>query len=328
MRCRFFYIVVLGLLSLKAGASGILPAEGLVNPGNMRLLYASERSMRDTLSLFSVDAAGRDLIHHVKIAVSRRGEYEASVSPDGRHIAFTTYRYGGWKIAVAEIDGSNARRLTQDPQYAYDASWSPDGRQLVYRRIVNNGGAYFRGKGDIFLINADGSGNRNLTNDESEHARNPAFSPDGSRIVYDAFVGENLHIAIMNADGSNRARIGTGSDFAFAPSWSPDGIWIAHLRQDRDGYVDVWRMRQDGSGAENLTESRQKGIHSIGNSIQHWQYETHWSPDGNWIAFTADYSEKGNIDIYLVNPNTGQIARLTDHKSVDTHPFWYQTGQK
>ncbi len=317
-------VTVLGLVSSHANAADIPDAHTLDLLADYRILFSSERGARDTLSLFSVAATGGDLKQHVKISVNRRGEYEPALSPDGNKIAFTTYRYGGWKIAIADIDGSNVRRLTMDPQYAYDASWSPDSKRIVYRRIVNNGGAYFRGNGDIFSINIDGSNNINLSKSDGEHARNPAFSPDGKLIVYDAFVGDDLHIMLMDQNGDTKHRVPTEGKYAFAPSWSPGGKWLAHLRQDSDGFVDVWRMKPDGTAAENLTKSVANGHHAIGDTIQHWQYETHWSPDGNWIAFTADYAEKGNIDIYLISVKTGQIARLTRHNGADTHPFWCQ----
>lgn len=289
----------------------------------MRLMYASERT-RDTLSIVSARPDGTDVQEHVPVAVNRRGEYEPSVSPDGRKIAFTTYRYSGWKIAISDMNGRNVRRLTMDPQYVYDPSWSPDGSQLVYRRIVNNGGAYFRGQGDIYVINADGTGNRNVSNDDDEHARNPSFSPDGQSIVYDAFVGEQLFVVTVNPDGSDKKRIQLGETHGFAPSWSPDGAWIAHLRQAEDGFTDVWMMRPDGSEARNLTNSASNNLPSIGNRIQHWQYGTSWSPDGALIAFTADYEDEGNVDIYTVSVETGLISRVTKRKGADTHPHWYQ----
>lgn len=309
------------VLILSAACTQVTASE--VSGGEMRLMYASERT-RATLSIVSARADGSDLREHVPVAVARRGEYEPSVSPDGKFIAFTTYRYSGWKIAISDTNGRNVRRLTADPQYVYDASWSPDGAQLVYRRIVNHGGAYFRGNGDIFLINVDGTGNRNITNDDTEHARNPSFAPEGQSIVYDAFVGEQLFIVTVKADGSAKARIEIGQSHAFAPSWSPDGQWIAHLRQAEDEYTDLWVMRPDGSGARNLTQSRAKGYAPIGDRIQHWQYGTSWSPDGQFIAFTADYEEEGNVDIYSVKSDGGPVTRLTSTKGADTHPHWYR----
>jgi len=323
-----FHVLANFLWTPSVVAEEIPSATELESLAGYRILFSSERSAQDTLSLFSMAPDGSDVKQHVKISVNRRGEYEPSISRDGTKIAFTTYRYGGWKIAMADLDGGNVQRLTMDPQYAYDASWSPDGKRVVYRRIVNKGGAYFRGNGDIYAINVDGTNNINLTNADDEHARNPAFSPDGKHIIYDAFIGDDLKIMLMEQDGRNSHAVPADGQYAFAPSWSPDGEWIAHLRQDSDGFVDVWRMKRDGTGAENLTKSKEEGFHAIGDSIQHWEYETHWSPEGNWIAFTADYEEKGNIDVYLVAVESGEITRLTRKKGTDTHPFWYQTGKK
>lgn len=310
--------LALGVVVLAV--SGIAGAEPIKN---MRILYSSEQPAA-TMAVFSMAKDGSDRTLHVPAAVRRRGEYEASVSPDGKRLAFTTYRYGGWKIATSDLDGGNVSRLTMDPQYVYDANWSPDGQQLVYRRIVNNGQAYFRGQGDIFIINRDGSANRNLTKDETEHARNPSFSPDGNSVVYDAFVGEQLHIGFVGSDGSDKRRLSLENDVhAFAPSWSPDGQWLAHMRQDSEGYTDLWVMRPDGSDARNLTSSRERGWPMIDNRIQHWHYGTSWSPDGEWIAFVADYQEPGNIDIYRTTVSNGETIRLTQRKGADAHPYWY-----
>ncbi len=309
-------------LSFAVSAAEIPLASQLGAGSAGRILFASERQ-RDTLSIVSTDAKGSDLRQHIPASVARRGDYEPSVSPDGKSIAFTTYRYGGWKIAISDLDGGSARRVTMDPQYVYDASWSPDGKKLVYRRIVNRGGAYFRGNGDIFVINTDGTGNRNLTADDTEHARNPSFSPDGARVIYDAFVGEDLHVVRIDADGRQKLRLPAGGMHAFAPSWSPDGQWVAHMRQDNEGYTDVWLMRPDGSDARNLTRSRSNDLPAITDRIPHWQYGTHWSPDGDWVAFVADYAEPGNVDIYLISVGGQTLARLTAFDGMDTHPFWY-----
>lgn len=289
-----------------------------------RILFSSDMSSPATLSVYSMNSNGGDVRLHLPSAVHRRGEYEASVSPDGRQLAFTTYRYGGWKIAIADIDGSNVRRVTMDPQYAYDPVWSPKGTQIFYRRIVNGNGAYFQGNADIYSINIDGSENKNLSNAPKEHARNAAISPDGRTVLYDAFVGNNVHIMRMNVDGTDRRRIAGESDVMFAPSWSPDGVWVAHLRQDTDGFIDVWRMKHDGSEAENLTKSQQHSYKPVSDKLDHWFFETSWSPDGTSIAFVSDYEDLGNADIYTVDVTDHRITRLTQNPTLDLHPFWFR----
>ncbi|WP_262695342.1 TolB family protein [Kordiimonas aquimaris] len=312
----FSFVVVLG--------ATVVSAESTVDE-NVRILFSSEKSS-GTLALHSMLADGSLLQLHVPAAVRGRGEYEASVSPDGKHIAFTTYRYGGWKIAISDLDGRNIRRLTMDPQYVYDPAWSPDGITIVYRRIVNGSGPYFRGNAAAFIINADGSNNRALTSNNKEHIRNLSFSPDGHYLLYDAFVDNGLGVMRMKKSGSEHMRLTNLNTPSFAPSWFPDGNWIAYMHQDQEGYVDVWKMRVDGTEAQNITQSKNKGLHSIGDTFSHWQYETNVSPDGKWIAFTADYQDKGNADIYTVSLETSEIVRLTSHKGADLHPFWYKVS--
>lgn len=302
--------------------SELLAADNLT-PGEERILYASEAD-NGTLALHSMKLDGSDKRLQVRATVRGRGESEGAVSPDGTMVAFTTYRYGGWKIGVSKLDGSGARRVTPDPQYAYDPFWTPDGKGLIYRRIVNKGQAYFRGNGDIFRINLDGSENRNLSRSDSEHDRNPSYSPDGQHIVYDSFVGEKLKIFIMDASGDNRRVVAGGAPYMFAPSWSPDGNWLAHLRSDEDRNLDLWVMRPDGSDARNITNATVKGYKPEGNDMMHWLHETSWSSDGTKIAFVADYEDQNNADIYVADIVSGHLERLTTHKRFDIHPSWYR----
>lgn len=305
------------LLSIGARAAEI---------DNVRILFASEQS-GGTLALHSMREDGSDVRLHVPAAVRGRGEYEASISPDGQKIAFTTYRYGGWKIAISDIDGKNVRRLTMDPQYVYDPAWSPDGKTILYRRIENGSGPYYRGNAAIYAIDVDGRNNRRLRVNNREHIRNLSYASDGQHILYDAFIDDGIAIMKINHDGSGHTRISTEDLQAFAPSWSPDDKFIAHMRQDADGYIDVWLMHVDGSEARNLTRSKANGMHAIGEAFQHWQYETSVSPDGQFVAFTADYHDRGNADVYLVSIETGEIKRLTNNKGADLHPFWYQANR-
>ena len=325
------YIICLWLifcfLPLASQADNIwITPEKMLSSTSGKMLFASERE--SSLSLFSKDFGTDKSTLIVKAAVAGRGEYEPSVSPDGKQIAFTTYRYGGWKIAVSDIDGNNIRRLTMDPQYAYDPHWSADGKKIVYRRIVNNGGAYFRGQADIFEINIDGTGNRNLSKTNNAGDRKPAYSPNGKKIVYDSFAGkeqEELWLMIMDADGKNLHRINSdvASDAMFAPSWSPDGEWVAHLRADTQNYIDVWIMRPNGAEAKNLTRSKERGLPPSNKLIRHWQFDTNWTKDGEVIAFVGNYLDQKNIDIYAVGFSGENLARLTKHSAIDLHPYWY-----
>jgi Tol biopolymer transport system component len=76
--------------------------------------------------------------------------------------------------------------------------------------------------------------------------------------------------------------------------------------------------------ARNLTQSRKRGLGPVGEKIRHWQYDTNWSTNSEYITFVSNYADKNNIDIYAVDVNGQHIARLTDDKADDLDPYSYR----
>src|SRR3990170_3729031 len=86
---------------------------------------------------------------------------------------------------------------------------------------------------DIYVMNADGSGQTRLTN-KPEEEQLPVWSPDGSRIAFISFRDSNTKIYVMNADGSGQARLTDSPAIDGNAVWSPDGSRIA-FESDRGG---------------------------------------------------------------------------------------------
>jgi uncharacterized repeat protein (TIGR01451 family) len=163
---------------------------------------------------------------------------------------------------------------------------------------------------NIWTMNADGSGRTYLAA-STEDEREPAFSPDGSRIAY----MRQSDIWVMNADGTGQTNLtqsATGQ-YESDPAWSPDGSKIA-FRSFRDGDADVWIMNADGSGETNLT--RRPGHDE----------SPAWSPDGAKIAFRS-YRD-GNNEIYVMNADGSGQTNLTRHPTDDAAPDWSPDGTK
>jgi TolB protein len=171
------------------------------------------------------------------------------ISPDGRHIIFNRIWEGADSIWVMDRDGSNQRLVFGPPRgRGWDPVWSPDGSQVLF--------ASDRG-GDIqlYFIDVDGSNLRQITNLENLRGRSD-WSPDGTTIA--TYSGEpwEREIVIMDPDGLNPRWITEGGN-NLAPSFSPDGSWIAFTSY-RDQYMEelgceIYIMPRDGSHIIRLT---------------------------------------------------------------------------
>jgi TolB protein len=189
-----------------------------------------------------------------------RTEWSPEWSPDGRKIAFGRLEPGERsEIVVMNADGSGKRTLADGA----GPVWSPDGRKLAF---VKRGGAgptrlavRFQGFNEIYVMNADGSGQRRLTRNELPDGA-PAWSPDGQQILFvRGWPDGKTRLYVMNADGSKQRNLGVHPAGSYA--WSPDGRLIAFTR-GRGFEVAV--MNADGSGLRDLTHSR------TGNFFEAW----------------------------------------------------------
>ena len=201
--------------------------------------------------------------------------------------------------------------------------------------------------GDIYVMNADGSGRMNLTND-AVFQYGPAWSPDGSKIAFEEWDGEQNDIVVMNWDGSDRTQLTDAEANEGSPAWSPDGSMIAFERDTDAGY-DIFLMNADGSGTPTNITNTGDGfkpawspdgsrivfgsgdlytVASDGSDIAPLGtsgFSPSWSPDGSRIAYYT--SMGGNFDIYVIPAVGGVPERLTDDPAFDGEPVWSPDGQ-
>jgi len=194
---------------------------------------------------------------------------------------------GGLLVTPAFGIGDRLLGLIQGKPRPIDVqapAWSPDGRTIVFV-------SWRDGNGEVYAMEADGSGPRNLTQNPAKDVR-PAWSPDGRRIAFVSRrspssrsrckpgpglcgLDRQSEIYVMNADGSRKRKLTRDRGFDDYPTWSPDGRRIAFLR-GRGARGQLYVVNADGSGLRNLMR--------IGSPAFSYSHVV-WSPDGRTIHF-------------------------------------------
>ena len=168
-------------------------------------------------------------------------------SPDGAHIAFASSHNEMHELFVMNPDGSALSVLARGTLIT-SVSWSPDGTQLAFlwsRGVADQPGAR------VFVINADGSGPTNLTNNAGLPSE-LSWSPDGTRLAFSSDRDGQFDVYVINVDGAGLTNLSNDPADDFQQRWSPDGTRLA-FSSDRDGDFDIYIMNADGTGLVNLT---------------------------------------------------------------------------
>ena len=318
------------LLSVLAAVADTSQArkKGAENAG--QIVFASDRTTGNGVNnpeadfeVFVMNPNGKKLVQLTENAVD---DFDPTLSSDGQKIAFVSQNVqnsnpeGDTEVYTMNPDGSDGRNLTNNGGSVdeRDPHFSPDGQQIAYtsfgRQPSNPEGDF-----EVYLMNVDGSDQRNLSNnaDLSEFASD--FAPDGQQIAYTSFGRQpsnpegDFEVYLMNVDGSDQRNLtntpGAISDFDAAIS--PDGQRIAYVSvgaqaSNPDGDDEIYAMNAlDGSGQQNLTNTAADVQDDFPD----------YSPDGQKIAYDSDGNQpsnpEGDDEVYLMNADGSRQQNLT-----------------
>lgn len=176
---------------------------------------------------------------------------EATVSPDGKKIVFTSIRSGDLELWTMDIDGSNPRQVTNELGYDGGAFFSPDSKKLVFRASrpkTEEEVALYKNllaenvvqptDMEVFVCNVDGSGLQQATRLGKANWA-PYFHPSGERILFASNhhmdSGRQFNIFMINLDGSGLQQITFDDAFDAFPMFSPDGKKLSFSSNRNNG---------------------------------------------------------------------------------------------
>lgn len=183
-------------------------------------------------------------------------------SPDGQRLVFSRQSpfTGLGPLFLIGSDGTGATRLTTSGSVNEDPSWSPEGTLIAF--ISDRSG-----NRDIWTVRPDGTGLRQVTTTPDIQEAHVDWSPDGTRVGYDACrsatfpcpgTTPDYEILTADPDGTNRTVITDVPGIDNNPAWSPDGTKIA-FRSDRTGFTQIWVMDADGANPTQVTTGTFEG---------------------------------------------------------------------
>lgn len=237
-------------------------------------------------------------------------------SPDGGLIAFTLECAGLNEAATARLDGSGFQRLTANDLKDWYPHWSPDGKRLVFFRggEENDTEQY-----EIVWLDLE-SGDETLLASTGFYEGDPAFTPDGRRVVFNSNRTGNHDVYIMQEDGTKARRLTDNELSDFSPTVSPDGTTLAYVGKTEEGYR-LFLMDLEGGNRRMLSVGRLEN------------YKPAWSPDGKSLIFFGPEnteeggSTAGDFDIYRFHLETRELDPLTITPGSEADPTWSPDGQ-
>ncbi len=171
---------------------------------------------------------------------------------------------------------------------------------------------YVGGFDEICVINADGSGQRQIT-DYRTTSFYPSLSPDGAQVAFASLRdGSDFEIYVINIDGSGLRQLTDNSHDDYAPDFSPDGsriVYVSTINGDQDIYV----MSANGSGPVRITYDRREDL------------DPTWSPDGSQISFASTRS--GTKELFVMNADGSGVRQITFHASIGGRNDWSPDGR-
>jgi TolB protein len=221
-------------------------------------------------------------------------------SPDGRAIAYTSYRRGPGNIFISNIFVGTLEEVTKGASAGENwlAAWSPDGTRLCF--VSTRGGS----SAQLYVMNRDGSNVRRITDDKWINTT-PTWAPSGNQIAFVSDRSGDPHIYLINADGTGQPQRLT-AEYSDRPTWSPAP------------YNEIAYSARSGPGSDIKVmdlATRQVRQLTFGEGTNE---SPTWAANGRHLAFMSTRAGKSQIfTIARDGKNLRQITRTGNNQQPD-----------
>jgi len=297
----FIYTIATGTIE-PVIESPFYDSDPSFSPDGKSIVYAS--NVEGNFEIYSrVIATGETK----RLTNSPGHESFPTYSPDGTQIIFNSdVEKENNDVYLMNVDGSDVRKLTDFPGWdaAPSNSWSADGTQVLLLSDRD-------GSENLYVMNIEPySPQRIAPNVTSDQPLDPAFSLDGTRIVYQ--LADEIRIFDIES-GKDRSVIKTSA--GANPTFSPDGQRILFQERIAEN-TEVCQVNIDGSGFVNLSNASFRDMAPV------------YSPDGSKIAFSSNRaSGTTTFEIYVMNSDGGDTRLVFGDRAMSVDPAWSPDGK-
>ena len=276
----------------------------LIQAGNYRginqtkLAFSSDRRGERSKEIYIMDYDG---VAQKPLTANRALNLTPTWAPDGRSLAYISYRTGKPSLHVAHIYEGRGELLNTGAGMAINPAWSPNGSEIAFTSTRD-------GNSEIYLIGSDGNGLKRLTEHPSIDT-SPCWSPTGREIAFTSDRMGAPQIYAMDTEGLNLRRISYEGSYNDSPSWSPSRQYseLAYASRIERGPFDIVVYDFQTKQTRQLTTGRGSNE------------GPDWSPNGLHIIYTS--TRTGTSQIFTMNRDGTNQRQLTKTGN-NTTPQW------
>ncbi|SEK41411.1 WD40-like Beta Propeller Repeat [Colwellia chukchiensis] len=302
---HWYYVFIVAIALVATGCSNspdvsYSSQQNQYDPLSTQLLFVSNQD--GDREIFLTNFAGDEL---KQLTYNNRDDYDASWSPDGQHILFTSLRdNGNSEIYTMRVDGSQQRNLSNHAGYDGQARWSPDGQSIVFNSDRHGGIG-------LYLMSANGEHVKRLSKDEPDSYVHPAWSPNGKWLSYSKVrPNGKSNIWIVNSDGTIHQQLSTHLKSEEGQvHWSPDSQKLLyHARRNRIYNIYLY----------DLTANTERQL----TDLKAADSRPKWSNKGDKIVFLSTRGPLGRTQLFTMKEDGSQLKSLTDARYQVDDAIW------